>query len=104
MTTTQKFPSLHAVGQPLDLEQVGRLEKGLEPLLLHVDLAQVDKLEDGLEVVEGHVLEDEDGVLPEADAAEEVLEVAAARAQHHLHARGDIKTSIYFHSRFFHSL
>ena len=50
--------------QPLDLEQLGRLEEGGEVGLGHVDLAHVDELEDGVEVNKRDITQEEDGVLP----------------------------------------
>ncbi len=55
------------VRQTLDAQCLRRLEKGGEVLLVDGDLAVVDELHDALQVREGHVAEDDHGVLPRMD-------------------------------------
>jgi len=49
--------------------------------LLHAHLAKIDEIHEGGEVAGPHVREEEDGVLRRVDGAQDVLEVAGARAQ-----------------------
>ena len=77
------FNGLRRLGQSLDLQPLCGLEEGRELILRHVHLPGVHELQDGREVLEGHVLEDDDGVLGGV-LLEQGLEVGGAGREDHL--------------------
>jgi len=70
-------------GDDPHLEPLGGLEELRQLILRHVHLAGVHELQDRRQVLEGHVLEDDDGVLGWV-LLEQRLEVGRAGGQDHL--------------------
>jgi len=76
------FDGLRRLCQAFHFESFRRLEEGWELILGNVDFSSVHELEDGGEVLEGDILENNDGVLGRV-LLQEGLEVGRARRQDH---------------------
>jgi len=74
---------LRSLCQTFHLETLGRLEELRELVLGHVDLPGVHELQDGRQVLEGNVLQDDDGMLGWV-LLQQSLEVGATGGQNHL--------------------
>jgi len=74
---------LRCFRQSLDFESFRRLEESGELVLGHVDFAGVHELQDGCEVLEGDVLQNDDGVLGRV-LLQQGLEVGRAGREDHL--------------------
>jgi len=71
------FDGLWCLRQPLHFESFRRLEESWELVLGNVDFSSVHELQDGCQVLEGNVLENNDGMLGRV-LLQEGLEVGRA--------------------------